>query len=220
MTKLSEIRNFKDLKTYVLDNKEKLKTVVLPLMVAAAVLFFWFIGSEEPISSGTENSQIQTENTESEDISIDNLDSSKVIYVDIGGEVKKPGVYEATSDTRLFEIIEKAGGLTDKADIDAINRAEIVFDGQKITIGSIDDKSITNSGDGGDSSDNNSSKVNINTADSITLQTIPGIGPSKAERIIEYRTSYGSFKKIEDIKNITGIGDKTFESLKEYICVS
>lgn len=62
-------------------------------------------------------------------------------------------------------------------------------------------------------------KVNINTADSVTLQTIPGIGPSKAARIIEYRESQGRFKKIDDIKNVTGIGDMTFENIKEYITV-
>ena len=62
-------------------------------------------------------------------------------------------------------------------------------------------------------------KVNINTADSVTLQTIPGIGPSKAARIIEYRKTSGRFKKTEDIKNVTGIGDKTYESIKEYITV-
>ena len=62
-------------------------------------------------------------------------------------------------------------------------------------------------------------KVNINTADSVTLQTIPGIGPSKAARIIEYRDSQGRFKKIDDIKNVTGIGDMTFENIKGYITV-
>ena len=62
-------------------------------------------------------------------------------------------------------------------------------------------------------------KVNINTADSVTLQTIPGIGPSKAARIIEYRESQGRFKKIDDIKNVTGIGDMTFENIKDYITV-
>ena len=61
--------------------------------------------------------------------------------------------------------------------------------------------------------------MNINTADSITLQTIPGIGPSKAERIIDYRNTEGKFKKIEDIKNVTGIGDATFENIKDYITV-
>ena len=102
------------------------------------------------------------------------------------------------------------------------DRAEAVYDGQKITVYSSDTEGYSQDDTGGGvpaEKEITGGKVNINTADSVTLQTIPGIGPSKAARIIEYRESQGRFKKIDDIKNVTGIGDMTFENIKDYITV-
>ena len=145
------------------------------------------------------------------------------IYVDIDGAVNDPGVYKVSEGTRLFQVIELAGGLTEDAATGSLNRAEEVYDGQKITVFSSTSERAFESDDysGGLSGTSGitNGRVNINTADSITLQTIPGIGPSKASRIIDYRNTSGKFKKIEDIKNVTGIGDATFENIKDYITV-
>ena len=119
--------------------------------------------------------------------------------------------------TRLFQLIEKAGGLTENADIEGINRAETVLDGQKIIIYAKgqDDESKNSSTGAIDSS----GKININSADIEQLQQIPGVGPVTADKIIQYRQDNGRFSSIDDIKNVSGIGEKTFEKLKDYITV-
>lgn len=207
-----------ELKEFIENKKNKIKIVAVPVLVIAAVLFFWLnSGSDEIKIDEGNSSAIEEDGVFQQEVN----STQSHLYVDIGGEVMKPGVYEVSDGTRLFEVIDKAGGLTGDADIDGINRAETVQDGQKIMIGrhgenpdenrdSYSANNVTDSGEG---------KVNINTADAAALQTIPGIGPSKADRIIEYRESEGKFNEIDDIKNISGIGNKTFESIKEYITV-
>ena len=207
-----------ELKEFIENKKDKIKIVAVPVLVIAAVLFFWLnSGSDEIKIDEGDSSVIEEDGVSQQEVN----PSQGHLYVDIGGEVMKPGVYEVSEGTRLFEVIDKAGGLTEDADIDGINRAETVQDGQKIMIGRQGENpnenregysanNVTDTGEG---------KVNINTADAATLQTIPGIGPSKADRIIEYRESEGKFNEIDDIKNISGIGNKTFESIKEYITV-
>lgn len=224
-----------ELKIFFLQRKDLLKKAALPVLLAVALLIFFVSGGDDSVTltdeSGSEAAESGMVSGDGEDT--DGLTESGLsisggnIYVDIGGEVKSPGVYEVKEGTRLFQLIEKAGGLTDEADIDVINRAEAVYDGQKILIASYEETETAAKTAKSDTAKNtydlqNSAadeRVNINTADSVTLQTIPGIGPSKADRIIEYRNSEGRFNKIEDIKNISGIGDKTFESIKKYITV-
>ena len=203
----------------IIENKKnKIKIVAVPVLVIAAVLFFW-------LNSGSDEIKIDEGNSsaiEEDGVSQQEVNSTQShLYVDIGGEVMKPGVYEVSDGTRLFEVIDKAGGLTEDADIDGINRAETVQDGQKIMIGRHGENPDENrdSYSANNVTDSGEDKVNINTADAAALQTIPGIGPSKADRIIEYRESEGKFNEIDDIKNISGIGNKTFESIKEYITV-
>ncbi len=224
-----------ELKIFFLQRKDLLKKAALPVLLAVALLIFFVSGGDDSVtitdeegSGAAESSLTSGEGEDTDSLTESGLSiSGGNIYVDIGGEVKSPGVYEVNEGTRLFQLIEKAGGLTDEADIDVINRAETVYDGQKILIASYDETEAAAKTAKSDADKNtyelqNSAadeRVNINTADSVTLQTIPGIGPSKADRIIEYRNSEGRFNKIEDIKNISGIGDKTFESIKKYITV-
>lgn len=232
------IRDFEEeLRLIILQKKDLLKKAALPLLLILALLFFFLSSGDESVTISEEGDGVAvSENGISGDIDGTADASSEAaadaekssIYVDIGGEVNSPGVYEVGEGTRLFQVIEQAGGLTEAADIDVINRAEAVYDGQKILIASYEETEGRAKATNTDGSANNSAsqtysvddeKVNINTADSVTLQTIPGIGPSKADRIIEYRSNEGRFNKIEDIKNISGIGDKTFESIKKYITV-
>jgi len=214
---IPSVKNFSDLKKFFTDHKELLKTAALPLVIGVAVLFFWFYGAEEDIVvDGVSDYAGNSETTEYND------NPGAKMYVDISGAVVNPGVYEVDSQTRLFQVIEMAGGLTENADVDSLNRAEIVCDGQKIIVGILGEPSAAASDSTGSQSAQSgitNGKVNLNLAGSATLQTIPGIGPSKAERIIDYRNTNGRFRKIEDIMNITGIGEKTFESIKDYITV-
>lgn len=155
------------------------------------------------------------------------------IYVDIGGAVKSPMLAELPDGSRVDDAIKAAGGLKKEADMTNINRAEFLVDGQKIFIPSYaldeDGNVIEGSASAGPAAGTSGApdgaagaqngKVNINTADSAQLQTLNGVGPATAQKIIDYRDSSGRFVTIEDIKNVSGIGDKTFEKLKDSICV-
>lgn len=225
MNRLREIKSIAELKELIILHKESIKKAALPVTVVAALLFFWVTGSSgsdiketnEPVSEIVSEASDDS-NEAVEDPSNSSTASLSEIYVDISGCVYNPGVYKLKSGTRLFQAIEKAGGLTLEADINSINQAEEVYDGQKILIASkneLDDGTYS----GQTTTESASSKININTADLILLQNIPGVGPSTAQKIIDYRTTSGRFKSIEDIKNVSGIGEKTFEKMKEYITV-
>lgn len=221
--KLLNLKNLdtKTLKEIFSVHKDKIKAAALPLVIGLAVIFFWFYGAGEEPELKDSAVQPDEELSETAEQSPDGGETGE-IFVDIDGAVNKPGVYKVSEGTRLFQVIELAGGLTDGASTQSLNRAEAVYDGQKITVYSSDTEGYSQDDtDGGVPAEKGitGGKVNINTADSVTLQTIPGIGPSKAARIIEYRESQGRFKKIDDIKNVTGIGDMTFENIKGYITV-
>ena len=147
------------------------------------------------------------------------------IIVHIIGEVSNEGIIKIKKDSRLVDVIEKAGGTTEEADLSKVNLAYQVKDGQKIYIPNINDKEIQEyiTEEPGDSiiieGKENKSKVNINTATQTELETLSGIGPSTALKIINYRKENGEFEQIEDIKNIPGIGEAKFENIKEEICV-
>ncbi len=223
-------------------HKDKIKTVALPILVIAAVLFFWIYGNaagsvtvQDGSAAAAPEAALPHDAAAADDTGekAATAGSALPIYVDICGEVRQPGVYQITEGTRLFEVIRQAGGLTENADINVINQAETVCDGQKIRIlsyqetaaaadGSEQTAGQTGAGGGtaGGSAVDAEGRVDLNRADAAALQTIPGIGPSKAQRILEYRETSGPFAKIEDIKNVSGIGNKTFESIRDYLTVS
>lgn len=156
-------------------------------------------------------------------------DQEPKIYVDIAGEIKFPGVYEMENGDRVFQLIEKAGGATENADISSINLSKKLTDGEKIIIFAkrnlIDSETTSssttqsNTSSSVNSSTNKSNLININTASQKELEELSGIGPVLAQRIIDYREKNGYFSTIEDIKKVSGIGDKRFEAIKDSITV-
>lgn len=145
---------------------------------------------------------------------------SNEVVVEIKGEVNKPDIYWLKEEQIVADLIKMAGGLTDKADISNINRAEKLRNHQSIIIPSIDDtKNIANSSTTTASSNNANGLININTATESELDSLPGIGPAKAKQIIKYREENGGFNSIEDLKNIKGIGEKAFQDLQDKITV-
>ena len=147
---------------------------------------------------------------------------SDELFVDIGGAVHRPGVYKVANGTRLYEVIELAGGLRSDADTDSVNQAAFVKDGVKFIIPIYTEQSEDNSGATQEliipqSASDISGTVNINTADKDTLKTLPGIGDVIADRIIEYR-SLNRFQTKEDLMNVKGIGNSIFDKLKDKIC--
>ena len=173
-----------------------------------------------------ENKTLISNNEQNNTNIIDDKVSNKII-VHITGEIKNPGIVELEEGERIFNVIEKAGGTTKDADTSKINLAQIVEDGMKINIPNKNDKTEANENINIDTTSNsinikkeNENKiVNINTATQTELETLPGIGPSIASKIINYRKEKGKFTKIEDIKNVNGIGDAKFEKIKSLICV-
>ena len=151
------------------------------------------------------------------------------VIIHITGAVKKPGVYQLKPTDRIVDAVKIAGGATEEANLDLINLAALLKDGQKIIVPyktyseagkEINTNRYNNEASAYSSSTASiSAKININTANATMLQTLSGIGPVLSERIIEYRNQNGLFGVIDDIKDVSGIGEKKFEGIKDLICV-
>ena len=149
------------------------------------------------------------------------IEDVNYIYVDLSGAVMNPGVLKLEENTRVYQAIEISGGLKAGADVSGINMAAKLKDENKIYIPEIGEKletSAINNLQPIPGIDNNG-LIDINTANSQQLQELSGVGPSTAEKIIQYRENNGSYLVIEDIKNVSGIGDKTFAKFKDKICI-
>lgn len=200
----------------------------------------------EEMENGMQKNQIDKENQNNmnENISenLENTNNNEIqeetkIAIHITGEVKKKGILYLDKGARIVDAIEAAGGATKNASLDQVNLAYILEDGQKIYIPNKNEKIetgayiITNSGqnvlieEGKESTTTEknakgvSGKVNINTANQTELETLQGIGPALAQRIIEYRQENGKFQTIEDIQNVKGIGDSKYSNIKDDICI-
>jgi competence protein ComEA len=137
-----------------------------------------------------------------------------VIYVHILGQVNDPGLYALHDGDRAVDVVAAAGGLTPAADPAALNLARFLSDGEQIVVPAVG-QSIPASGAGGGTAI--PGKVNINTADEPTLETLPRVGPAMAARILAWRTANGRFTAVEDLMSVSGIGEKTFEGLKDLV---
>ncbi len=206
-----------------LSNQEKI-TIILLLIVI-------IIGGGIVLSKNINKEDNFTINRAS-DISENNPALQKEIpplIIHITGAVKNPGVYQLKSTDRIVDAVKIAGGETEEANLDLINLAALLKDGQKIivpykTYSETGDETNTNSYKNvesvySSSSVSTSAKININTANANMLQALSGIGPVLSERIIEYRNQNGFFGVIDDIKDVSGIGEKKFEGIKDLICV-
>ena len=158
------------------------------------------------------------------------VSESSVIFVDVGGAVRVSGLFALPAGSRVADAIEAAGGLAEDAEVKYINRASLLSDGDKLYIPTVSEVSggtapptagqVSESAYSGTVQENaGAALININTAGSDELQKLSGVGPVTAQKIIDYRTKKGSFSKIEDLMNVSGIGSKTFEKLRDHITV-
>ena len=148
----------------------------------------------------------------------ENTTQEAVIFVDIKGEVKKPGVYQMKVGDRVKDALDAAGGLTEEADSQKVNLAQRVEDQMVIVVPKIGEEGAEAIPAGATSKEaTKEGKVNINTATVEELKTLKGVGEKKAEAIIEYRKKNGSFQTKEDLMKVRGIGKKLFESFQERI---
>ena len=140
-----------------------------------------------------------------------------VIFVDIKGAVKKPGVYQMKAGDRVKDAIDAAGGLTAEADSQKVNLAQRVEDQMVIVVPKVGEEAEAIPAGVTSKETSKEGKVNINTATVEELKTLKGVGEKKAEAIIEYRKKNGSFQTKEDLMKVRGIGKKLFESFQERI---
>ena len=209
------------------DKKDK---IIYGLIVAVVILLANFIYTND-VGSFFDNdnriSLIDQDKLEDNKIddSLDVEDESigktvKKVY--ISGEINNPGVYEIRDEQRLEDLIKEAGGLTNEADDRNLNLAQRLEDQMKIYIPNINEENLLENTDRNQEAllvgNTASSLVNINTANKDDLMSLPNIGDKRADAIIEYRKTQ-KFEKIEDIKNVTGIGEKYYEALKDLITV-
>ncbi|WP_416197717.1 MAG: Competence protein ComEA [Sporanaerobacter sp.] len=152
-------------------------------------------------------------------------EAEEIIMVHISGQVYKPGLVELKNGSRVIDAVNSAGGLKSEADLDRINLAKKLVDEEKIYIPKIgeandmvDEVEISDGVGSENSSENRDNKININTCTKEELMNLPGIGEVLATRIVEYRQST-KFNSIEDIMNVSGIGNKKFENIKDLITV-
>ncbi len=135
------------------------------------------------------------------------------IVVHVAGAVARPGLYQLDEGCRVGEALEKAGGTLPQADLKPVNLAEKLRDGQKIYVPVVGER--VNSDMGTDAS----GKINVNEATAKELEALPGIGPTLAKNIVEYREKNGGFKSVEELKKVKGIGDKKFNDIKDLITI-
>ena len=217
-----------------IDNKKKIIISIILIVLVIILFMIYMITSNTndeisleslTVSGNTAESNV-VENLEAEE----ELETEK-IAIHIIGEVKKEGIVYLEASSRIVDAIKEAGGATKEADLSQINLAYELQDGQKIYIPNKNEKIseyITmSSGNNVIIEENNSSaeterkenKVNINTANVNELDNLPGIGPSLAQRIIEYREENGNFKSIEELQNIKGIGESKYSDIKDKVTV-
>jgi len=206
-----------------LSNQEKITIILLLIVIIVGVGIVlnkninrednFIVNSASDISENNPTMQIETPS----------------VIIHIAGAVKNPGVYQLKSTDRIVDAVKIAGGATEEANLDLINLAALLKDGQKIivpykTYSEAGEEINTNTYNNeasvySSSSVSTSAEININTANATMLQTLSGIGPVLSERIIEYRNQNGLFGVIDDIKDVSGIGEKKFEGIKDLICV-
>ncbi|MDO5780156.1 MAG: helix-hairpin-helix domain-containing protein [Clostridium sp.] len=180
---------------------------------------------EENISVEKDNSNseyLKETEEENNNLVIENsslqTSSNNAIVVEIKGEVMKPDVYTLSEGSIIKDLIEMAGGLTEEADISNINRAKEINNHDLIIIRNINDVNIDVEAENNEvNEESDDGKISINDSDISKLKEIPGIGEVKANSIILYREKNNGFKSIEELKNVDGIGEKTFEKIKDSI---
>lgn len=205
----------------------KQEKIVLLLIVSVLIIFFFwklYLQEKEGITIISASQESSEANTGSK-----NIAEEEICIIHIAGAVNQPGVYQLSKGKRVIDAVKMAGEATEKANLDAVNLAAPVYDGQKIIIpylitaeGMDNELQMKGNSDidySANFSFKDSSSININNCSARELESLEGIGPVLAERIVEYRRNNGPFGKIEEIRKVPGIGEKRFEAIKEMITV-
>lgn len=209
-------------------NLKQKKIILIILLAIALFIYYYFYTKNNTEEINNENLEI----TNTEKIDEEEKEEEKII-IHITGAVNKEGIVELETNSRIADAIEKAGGVKENADLKNINLATILEDGMKIHIPTIEEteanknteiennnfQAITETTDNLLNTEKTKEKININTATKEELDTLPGIGPSIASKIINYRQENGKFKNIEELKEVSGIGEAKYEKIKDLITI-
>ncbi|QKS70837.1 helix-hairpin-helix domain-containing protein [Paenalkalicoccus suaedae] len=194
--------------------KKRIAIVVGILIIGIVALVFSRESSNEVISQEWELEKAGNENLEPE---VGILENDLHFIIDVKGNVRSPGIYEAEEGERVLDVIMRAGGFIDESDAAFLNLAEKLRDEMVIVVGGSDDGPLQQLSQDATGASSGTDKININVATDSELQTLPGIGPSKAQSIVTYREENGAFQSVEDIVYVSGIGEKSLESLRDLI---
>ncbi len=206
-----------------------MKKFIITISIICGITGLWACGDAGMVSYEEYSGEavLDAENTEDAALVLEESDesaanTSDVIYVEVAGAVKCPGVYSFSPGERVFAAIEAAGGFRDDAFTSDINRAALLNDADKIVVLTQEEaksaKEAETSAAAEDSDTEASSLVDINSADASLLTSLPGIGDAKANAIIAYREENGAFLDASDIVNVSGIGESTYANIKDLIC--
>ncbi len=196
--------------------------IVITILLLLVCFYYSFMKEPEPLDQVNTKEIIPIDIEKAPAVKRDEVDleeDNSSIVIDIKGAVQHPGVYEVGVDARVFEVIEMAGGLSEKADELAINLASSLQDGMVVYIpfqGETEENQYINPSE---VEETEHTTVNINLASSEELQTLSGIGPTKADAIIAYRDDNGPFTSIDGLLEVTGIGEKSLEKIREEISI-
>lgn len=224
---------------YVKDNR--LFVSVIAVLMVIFCFFLWMTcgagNSMEAETSYTDVTALSTSSSKQSSQSLSEASSQsktegseKVkskVTVDVKGAVVNPGVYTLKEGARVTDVIQEAGGMTEDADAKSVNLAASLSDEEVIYVANkdenvsvLDQTSTGQVSDKGGQAVSKDGKINLNTATSEQLQTISGIGAKRTEDIIAYRESHGGFQSVDDLKNVSGIGDKTLDKIRESLYVA
>lgn len=183
-----------------LEGDKRARLLLLAVLGGAALVAAFLLSGSSPENS---NKIVSTQ-----PVSESNTLPNSTIWVHIVGAVQNPGVYSMPPGSRVFELIAEAGGLSKLADQSSINLARNLTDGEQISVlargASIDTAS-------------QSTSISLNSASEATLETLPGVGPKLAARMVDWRNANSGFKKIADLRKVGGIGDKLFAQIKDLV---
>ncbi|MCL1936193.1 MAG: helix-hairpin-helix domain-containing protein [Defluviitaleaceae bacterium] len=208
-------------------SKIYISSIIVFIIISGFVYINFFQNEIQSTSTQTIRLQREPYNTEiniydnsnfQNTFEIENTKNTIIIF--ISGEVENPNVFELPYGSRVIDAIEIAGGATDNADINKINLARIISDSEHIIIPHYTEQNIVTEMQNTQNTNNSSGLININTADSATLQNLPGIGPSISQNIIRYREQHGNFTSIEQIQNVNRIGQNIFNGIRDLITVN
>ena len=188
------------------------------LIVVLVALVFTAFRSQQAFSTSEELSETSSSDTGElqsvDDVSGGSGESASQtlrVHVHVVGAVAKPGVYELEASARVIDAIEAAGGANDDADLQQVNMARLLSDGEQIRVLTAQEATLTSQSAVG------KSLLNLNSATVDQLEELPGVGPALAARIVDWREANGSFKNVEELSSVSGIGEKLLENVRELV---